>query len=268
MLRNSLKTKFNGFIHLKSLSFLENRAERKFAFNRLLERQRAQWIRKSSDYLNNLRIMNKRFADEKKAKETIIPPPPPGLLIPPPPPGLLIPPPPPGLLIPPPPPGLLIPPPPPGLLMPGGPAGKLGSLAPVLGSSLWGDPCPSGSTRLSQVQINALRGAQLPQTFWANPHSLSVELEWDEICNDFALQDLNTQDTIGSARQNESNKIVKDEWEDVLGSESRTKLEILLSRFGMSGEQVREAILGISLNYDQVAQIQSMIPSSTDVAQN
>lgn len=207
-------------------------------------------------------MLEKVKEKEEEEKNAVIPPPPPiGGIIPPPPPiGGIIPPPPPIGGIPPPPPlgGI---PPPPGLF--GGippPPGLLGGLTQKKKKNN-DDPIPPQDSSLRKVFINQIRGPKKNQTFWVKNEAKldegggQINIEWDKILTDFK------DTTKMKKKKKKEKKKAEVEYDDVLPAETRTKVEIALTKFGLTIEEVKSKLGSLKISYDEVTRIHNILPS-------
>lgn len=274
----------DSFGQFKLHAFTKPRIIRTEILKRHFHKMHTQWMTSTKTIFTALKDMNieknnreGRLASNAESKKTIPAPPAIGLGIPPPPPLLApgIPPPPPSLLlIPLPPvlPGIPGIPPPPGLL-----PGLGGGLAPPL-SILGGlslatqkaakktgfDPKPPTGTKLRRVNFGEVEARQLPLTFWVK-HQDTLEKEeplinlaWQELVEDFKEKEVVRKAPETTVNKEEGpTKQVK---ERILEDKKVNQFEIILARFPLSFEQIKEQLVSLKLSYDHATQIDVLLP--------
>eukprot|EP00702_Spironucleus_salmonicida_P000925 EST42216.1 hypothetical protein SS50377_18518 [Spironucleus salmonicida] len=215
------------------------------------------------------------------------PPPPPGGMPPPPPPGGMPPPPPPGGMPPPPPPGGMPPPPPPGGMLPPPPPGGMppppppGGMPPPPGTFLGGQQAPSQQQQYQQPQQVTFNSPiiklQLKSFFWdklkpmdIKPNSIWKELGLKDITLDAQLIDEVCQYFENKQQQTVQQVVaspIKPKLISILDDKLSNKIEIILQKFKLNPNQVRDQILTMQVPSDQVSLILSTIPAPEVIEQ-
>ncbi|KAH0574675.1 Formin homology 2 domain-containing protein [Spironucleus salmonicida] len=217
----------------------------------------------------------------------MLPPPPPGGMPPPPPPGGMPPPPPPGGMPPPPPPGGMLPPPPPGGMLPPPPPGGMppppppGGMPPPPGTFLGGQQAPSQQQQYQQPQQVTFNSPiiklQLKSFFWdklkpmdIKPNSIWKELGLKDITLDAQLIDEVCQYFENKQQQTVQQVVaspIKPKLISILDDKLSNKIEIILQKFKLNPNQVRDQILTMQVPSDQVSLILSTIPAPEVIEQ-
>lgn len=262
---------------MKLLNFIKPRILRNELFRKLILKTENDTRSAGRNYLT----LFKKFNEEKNlrlsslnpdivSKATIPPPPPLKSTIPPPPPGLLG-------VPPPPPPGLLgvPPPPPPGLILGiGSVAGGMLAPPPGLMAALTGvgriaafaskDPRPAAGVKLRSVFVNTLEQNKLAETFWVKEEKMLskedelITLPWKQLEDDFKLKvTAKAKDPI--AEENQKEKLASTK-EGILDDRKVNQFEIILSRFPLTREKTKEALMTLKITCDQATKILELLP--------
>ena len=251
---------------MKLLNFIKPRILRNELFRKLILKTENDTRSAGRNYL----ILLKKFNEEKNlmlsslnpdivSKAAIPLPPPLKSTIPPPPPGLLG----------------VPPPPPPGLVLGiGSVAGGMLAPPPGLMAALTGvgrmaafaskDPRPAAGVKLRSVFVNTLEQNKLAETFWVKEEKMLskedelITLPWKQLEDDFKLK-VTTKAKDPIAEENQKVKLASTK-EGILDDRKVNQFEIILSRFPLTREKTKEALMTLKITCDQATKILELLP--------
>lgn len=123
------------------------------------------------------------------------------------------------------------------------------------------DPKPPKDSDLRKIYINQVKGLKAKDTFWmSNEKQLlegekKIQIEWDTLLDDF--KDVAKNKKQGKAKA----KKVEEEFDTVLASDTRTRVEISLTKFGLTIEEVKSKIGKLNATYDEITRIYNILLS-------
>lgn len=138
----------------------------------------------------------------------------------------------------------------------------LGSIAAELKKKS-NDPKPNlEEIELRKVFLNVVKGPKKNKTFWVEKmdklykHEDKIKIKWDALQEDFKDNSKKKQKD-----ENDPKKVKKDKYDDVIPSDSRTRVEIQLSKFSLGIEEIKKGLVDMKLGFDQITQISHILPS-------
>lgn len=126
------------------------------------------------------------------------------------------------------------------------------------------DPRPPAGTKLRKVNYTEIESRQLPNTFWVkNQANLEKEeplisITWDELVEDFKEREAAKKGLIENPEKLDQGQ--KPQKERILEDKKVNQFEIILARFPLTPELIKEELISLKLSYDHACQIAVLLP--------